>query len=94
MKTFLRVLISASIFSLLAAPLAFAKGEQVNNPGAMPEMLLYEAAEKAAEESYAVIVPSSPEKEAEKKDVDGKAEQPQDAAVDGKAEEKAPKKAE
>ncbi len=94
MKTFSRVLITVSIFNLLAAPLTFAGVEKTDNPGAMPQMLFYEAAEQAAEESYAVIVPSSDEKKAEKEVVDGKAEQATDAAVDATAEDKAPKKAE
>ena len=94
MKASQGILITASIFSLLAAPLTVVGGERNENPGAMPEMLLYEAAEKAAEESYAVIIPSSPEKESEKKDVDGKAEQAKDTAVDATSEEKAPQKTE
>ena len=96
MKTVSRVLITASIFSMLAAPQVFAAGvEELQDAGggAPAHMLIYEAAEQAAEEKYAVIIPSTDSKQ-EKKDVDATAEETQETAVDNKAEEKTPQKAE
>ena len=94
MKIVSRVLMIASILSLSAAPLAFAAVEKTVNPGAVPQMLFYEAAEQAAEESYAVIIPSTDNKQKDNDEAASKDGQPKDAAADDKAGEKAPQKAE